>query len=235
MDGSLRFCVRTHHVTGLRIDGLGQRSWICREYNRREVFHVIKGFTKQYVQALAPYIAVLLFWCVWPNAWLAILAYHAQILLWNRDRLRKRRLPRSRQYFLLACPAVLTGPLVYVLLPVITRTDLVAWLATYHLSGPSLILMIPYFGVVHPVLEQRHWNPLREHGARFHFVFAGYHMIVLWPLLTLPGLMLCFGVLAGASFAWTWLCRKSQGLTVPVISHIFADLGVILATWASIR
>lgn len=43
---------------------------------------------KRFLALLAPYVAVTLFWCVWPNAWCAILAYHAQILFipfWNRS------------------------------------------------------------------------------------------------------------------------------------------------------
>lgn len=187
---------------------------------------------KRYLKALAPYAAVLIFWCVWSNAWLAILAYHAQILLWNWGGLRKMRPPQTRKDLFLAFPTVLAGPVLYLLLPVITRTDLSVWLNAYHLSGPSLVLMIPYFGLVHPVLEQVHWHPLREHSAWFHPVFAGYHMIVLSALLTLPWLILCFGVLAGASFAWRLIYHKSRGLTVPVLSHILADLGVVVAAWA---
>jgi hypothetical protein len=37
---------------------------------------------------LAPYFAVGVFWCVFSNAWLAMLAYHAQILFWSRTHLK---------------------------------------------------------------------------------------------------------------------------------------------------
>ncbi len=187
---------------------------------------------KLYLRALAPYIAVIIFWRVWPNAWLAILAYHAQILLWNRPVLQKMRPPQDRKDLFLALPTVLAGPALYVLLPLITCTELSAWLDTYHLSGPALALMIPYFGFVHPILEQIHWHPLRETAVWSHSVFAGYHMIVLSSLLTLPWLMLCFGVLVVASFSWKLMYHRRRCLTVPVLSHIFADLGVVVAAWA---
>ncbi len=189
--------------------------------------------TRHYLRALAPYVAVVVFWCVWSNAWFAILAYHTQILLWNRQDLRKMHLPRECKNVFLAFPTVLAGPVLYALLPFITRTDLSTWLDTYHLSGPALVLMIPYFGLVHPVLEQIHWHPLRETSAWFHPVFAGYHMLVLSSLLTFPWLVLCFGVLVGASFAWRLMYHKSRCLTVPAVSHILADLGVVMAAWAS--
>jgi hypothetical protein len=41
------------------------------------------------LKLLAPCFAVLVFWCWLGNAWLAILAYHAQILLWSRGSLPK--------------------------------------------------------------------------------------------------------------------------------------------------
>ena len=190
---------------------------------------------KKYPRALAPYIAVVVFWYAWPNAWLAILAYHAQILLWNWSTFRKVRLPKARKDLFLALPTVLAGPVLYVLLPFIAKTDLSTWLDTYHLSGPALLLMIPYFGLVHPVLEQIHWHPLRETFVWSHPVFAGYHMIVLSSLLTLPWLILCFCVLVGASFSWRLMCHRTRGLTVAVVSHMLADLGVVVAAWARTR
>jgi membrane protease YdiL (CAAX protease family) len=187
---------------------------------------------KKYLRALAPYIAVVTFWCAWRSAWLAILAYHAQILLWNWAALRKLRLPKARKDVFLALPTVLAGPVLFVLLPLVAKTDLSGWLDTYHLSGPALLLMIPYFGLIHPVLEQIHWGPLRETAVWSHPVFAGYHMIVLSSLLALPWLIICFGVLVGASFVWRLIYHKTRGLTVVVASHILADLGVVVATWA---
>jgi hypothetical protein len=77
---------------------------------------------------LSPYFAVIAFWVVWPNAWLAILAYHAQILFWNWPVLRKMRKPQGRRIWMLTIPSVLAGPLLYVMLPLIMRTHLSSWL-----------------------------------------------------------------------------------------------------------
>ena len=191
--------------------------------------------TRHYLKALAPYVAVVIFWYVWPNAWLAILAYHAQILVWNWAALLKMRPVRERREMLLALPAILAGPILYVLLPLITRTELSVWLDAYRLSGLPLVLMIPYFGFVHPFLEQVHWHSLREATAWSHPVFAGYHMIVLSSLLTVPWLALSFGVLAGTSFAWNQMFRRRGSLMGPTLSHMLADLGVVVAAWARIQ
>ena len=186
---------------------------------------------KRALKLLAPYVAVGVCWCIFSNAWLAILSYHAQVLFWSRKSLCELRRPNPRRIALLALPTVVAGPLVYFLLPYITHESLPAWLANYHLTGVSFIVMIPYFGLIHPFLEELHWSGLRESTGISHFVFAGYHMIVLHSLLTVPWLMLCFVVLVSASFMWQQLGRHGNSLTVPVISHVLADASVIIAAW----
>ena len=129
-------------------------------------------------------------------------------------------------------PTLVAGPALYVLFPLVTQTDMGTWLDDYHLSKWSLVLMIPYFGLVHPLLEQIHWQPLRTDSGWSHPAFAGYHLIVLWSLLSIPWLLLCFVLLTGASFAWKWMASRQNGsLTAPMLSHIFADLSLVVATW----
>lgn len=187
--------------------------------------------TRLALKLLAPYLAVGVFWCGLSNGWLAILAYHAQILFWRRSSGPGVWRPVPRRVLPLVLPAALAGPLLYLLLPVITEGNLPAWLAAHRLSGAPLLAMIPYFGLVHPVLEQVHWAPLREHTAWAHPVFAGYHMLVLWSLLPVAWLVACFAVLTAVSVLWHGLSRRGRGLTAPVASHALADLGVVVAAW----
>ena len=188
--------------------------------------------TKLTAKLLAPYLAVGVFCCVFSNAWLAMLAYHAQILFWSDKSMFKMMRPRYTRLVLLALPAALAGPLLFVLLPYVTQEPLSPWLANHHLSGVSLLVLIPYFGLVHPCLEQLHWAPLRKYGLVSHFAFAGYHMVVLYTLLTGPWLMVCFGVLVAVSALWQVVATRTHSLWVPITSHILADLGVaIVAYW----
>jgi len=182
------------------------------------------------LRLVAPYLAVLVFWVGFHSAWLALLAYHAQILLWLRIRgwtpVGDVRL--SLKSFA-ALPSVLAGPVVFFLLPAISRADIAEWLSSYGLSGWSLLLMVFYFGIVHPPLEQQHWSPLRsELPLLSHPTFAGYHVIVLHTLL--PGVWLAstFAVLLVASVMWQQMERRTGGLTVPIASHIMADLGIVV-------
>ena len=189
------------------------------------------------LKILAPYLAVGVFWCGLSNAWLAILAYHAQILFWRRSDWcgLALRTPQRPGTILVALPCLLTGPLLYWLLPVMTQTDLPTWLHSHHMSRSSLLVMIPYFGLVHPLLEQVHWRGLRDETAWAHPAFAGYHLLVLSSLLPLPWLLLCFVVLVAASVAWQRAAKATGSLAAPVLSHVLADLGAVLAAWARVQ
>lgn len=182
-------------------------------------------------KALAPYFAVGIFWCIFKNAWLAILTYHLQILLWNNKTTFAELKLFKAKYILYALPTIIAGLLLYVLLPYITHIDLKSWLTNYQLSSVSIIILIPYFGIIHPLFEQLHWSKLRKASKLSHLMFAGYHMIVLSSLLKFPWLILCFVLLVIASFVWQKMENMSKTLVVPIMSHILADFGVILVTW----
>jgi hypothetical protein len=99
------------------------------------------------------------------------------------------------------------------------------------MSGLSLALMIPYFGLVHPILEQIHWKPLREKTITSHFAFAGYHVLVLYSLLAIPWVASCFIVLTITSFMWYKVALQYKTLSIPIFSHILADLGIVIVAW----
>ena len=186
---------------------------------------------KQLFKLLAPYFAVGLFWCIFKNAWLAILAYHVQILFWSRKSIFDVRMPDNKSIMLLATSMIMAGPILYYLLPTMTRIELPLWLEDHHLSGFSFMVMIPYFGLIHPFLEQLHWAGLRDRTPLAHPVFAGYHMLVLYSLLTIPWLIMLFVILTAASLIWQQMGKKSNSLLPATISHILADLGVVVVAW----
>jgi len=186
---------------------------------------------KLLLKLLAPYLAVGICWCILKNGWLAILSYHLQILFWSRRSWAGLRWPNCKRIMLAAMPTAIAGPLLYFLLPYVTHTGLAAWLENYKLSGLSLVLMIPYFGIIHPFLEQLHWEPLREQSPVSHLIFAGYHMMVLYSLIKTPWLIMCFITLGAASIVWQQLTRRSESLSIAVLSHILADLGIILTAY----
>ena len=174
------------------------------------------------------------------SAWLTVLLYHAQILLWALLVPRSHGSLRSgwsaRWLLYLGLPAAMTAPLVFVLLPAALRADvhLAEWLHRYGLSGVALAAFVPYYGVIHPLLEQYHWDALRRDPRLrtwAHFLFALYHVPVLALLLRPGWVALCFALLVSASFTWARTRRQLGGLCVPALSHVIADLAMICAAY----
>lgn len=213
----------------------------------------------------APWLAAFVFWVGLHNGWIALLAYHAQVVGWGVwDRWARRRVtarlhlttaktddedeplvtpgfalwelltPPNTWLWLLTLIPALTGPVLYLFMPWVTSVDLGLWLTDYGLSGTSLALLIPYLGLIHPWLEQRHWLHLRERTPIAHLAFAGYHGVVLWTLLPVIWVVFIVAVLAFVSVGWAWLARQIDGRAVAAVSHVTADLSVILAVTAAV-
>lgn len=183
---------------------------------------------KDGLKLLAPIVVVGGTWTLVGNAWVAILAYHALIVVVAPP----RRVPRGWSagvFTAMAVPTALAGPVAYALLPHMVRSAVGVWLSSHGLSGAALAAMVPYFGVVHPVLEQSYWAPLRHAGARAHIAFAAYHAAVLWALLDPVWLAAVLLVLFAASVAWRRVAECTGGVLVPVCTHVLADLGIVLA------
>lgn len=187
----------------------------------------------RWLKLAAPYIAVAVFWVGYQDAWLTILAYHAQILWWSRHRLGSVVEGwNGRSLLRVALPAVLFGPLVYLMLPYVARLPVGEWLARYGLAGPSFALMVSYFSIVHPVLEQEHWAPLRQGSVTGHAAFAGYHAVVLYTLLPPVWLAVTAGLLVLISVEWEHMTARNGGPAVALCTHVLGDAGIILAAWA---
>lgn len=182
---------------------------------------------------LAPWISVLAFWTVLHSAWMTILAYHAMMLLlswrsipgvfrgWNGGR------------FLLAAPlCAAAGPVTWLLLPHIVSTPVETWLPQYGLKGMTLFLMVPYYGLVHPVIEQAHWSRLwgrRRPGPLAVLPFAGYHGLVLSTIMKPFWVAVCVAVLILTGLSWRWMEKRTGGRLLPAATQALADSGIILA------
>ena len=102
-------------------------------------------------------------------------------------------------------------------------------MAERHLSRTTILWLLPYFGLVHPWLEQLHWQPLRERGAWAHLLFAGYHVWVLLALTSWPWLVFIFLLLAAVSWLWRTLTACAGNLIPAYLSHALADVGIVVA------
>lgn len=195
----------------------------------------------RFLAALLPYVAVLIGMYVLSNAWLAMLLYHLGIMVFIF--LRKSPAFSKTLWFgfdrVLTIPAILVcamaAPIVYFLWPWFSVSDSILsdWLSLYGLTGFSWILLIPYFSIVHPVLEEIHWRNIAP--KRFVWLcwqdlaFAGYHILVLFQLFHWPWLFLVFAVLTGSSAFWRWVAQRTGGYGLTILTHAVADAGVVTA------
>lgn len=191
--------------------------------------------------ALLPYAAVLggMYGC--HSAWLAIGLYHVGIVAFlikhKPAGLGERISTGYRTPMLLPGLVIcaLAAPVVYVMWPLFSAADgiLPDWLARYRLSGSAWLLFIPYFSIVHPVLEEILWRKIDPKPFRIlcwqDLLFAGYHVLVLFKLIKTPWLVLVFAVLAGSSIFWRWAVHRTGGYGMNILTHAVADAGVMIA------
>ena len=190
--------------------------------------------------ALVPYIAVLIGMFAFHNAWLTILLYHLGVVAFLTY--RKPEGLRRRMWAGIKSPMLLPGmlvcamaaPVVYFMWPsfAVSESILPEWLAHYGLTGWAWLLLIPYFSLIHPIMEEVHWrgiSPGRFVGICWQdLVFAGYHVLVLFQLIRWPWLILVFGILVGSSIFWRWTADRFGGYAPAILTHAAADAGVMV-------
>jgi len=186
-----------------------------------------------------PYLAISIGLFLLHSAWLALLSYHAGIvilLLTDRQGLRFWRALPEKQIGL-ACAAgafgLSGGIALYLLWPTLcVPAGFGASLSRMGLSGFGWFGFMLYFSIVNPGLEEVYWRGFlgsASHSMTLNdLLFSGYHLLVLGQFLKFPWLLLAFIVLGVAGWAWRQFTRLSDGLLVAVISHFAADLSVIL-------
>jgi hypothetical protein len=189
---------------------------------------------------LVPYVAVLVGMYLLHSAWAAVLLYHIGIvtfvLIFKAGDMGSKI--KSGYKMPVLIPAVitcaLTAPAVYFMWPWFSASEgiLPEWLEKYGLTGLSWLVLIPYFSIIHPVLEEIHWRDIAPEPFKWicwqDLLFAGYHVLVLYQLLFWPWLFLVFGVLTGCSIFWRWSAGKFAGYGLAILTHAVADAGVVI-------
>jgi len=189
-----------------------------------------------------PYAAVLIGLYALHSAWAAMIIYHAGIAaIW----IAAGRRPALRSLFEglsapCAIPLVLGAlaviPLVYLAWPsVALDPDMAALLARFGLAGGPLVGFAVYAAIVNAPLEELFWRGVlldtAQRPAPGDALFAGYHALVLALVVAWPVAVAAAIVLAAAAWAWRVAAVRCGGLAVPFVSHLAADLAVIVAVW----
>lgn len=192
-----------------------------------------------------PYVAVGFGLFLLHNAILSIALYHVgmvSVLLLERRGDPISSLLRGFDPWLLLASIVLSllgGGITFFCWPLLGLPHLHERLLHVGLSAGVLPWFFLYFALVNPVLEEAFWRGYHENSSSRpvwnDLWFAGYHISVVaffmqwyWLPLVLCGLLF---------MAWVWrlLAAKLQGLLINCISHVAADLGIVVAVLLLLR
>lgn len=185
--------------------------------------------------AALPYVATWVGVVLLDQAVVAVGLYHVGILicLAGRSEIRKRIFRGFHPGWSLGLGGVclLTAPLLVALWPWMLRdgVDLGARIAQWGLEGDRALWFVLYSVLAHPVLEEAFWRGALPDRMYSDILFAGFHLLVLAPLVHAGWLPLAFGVLMSAAWIWRWMARRTGGLAVPILTHALADFGIVVA------
>ena len=190
---------------------------------------------------LVPYVTVGIGLHLLHSGWAAILGYHAGMCLfmWAGGGFRgSRRLARGWAWKEgLACTAfcATAGAVILLLWPLVgdPARPLAARLATLGLEGASWWAFAAYYVLVNPFLEEAYWRGWLASDARLpapsDALFAGYHAVVLVLFVDWPWVAFAFACLLFPAWLWRRLSLRCGGLAIPAVSHLVADVSVIVA------
>ncbi len=113
----------------------------------------------------------------------------------------------------------------------------------FHIGSPLVFLLVGVlFSLFHSLFEEYYWRWFIYDGLRTFcsttlaiilsgLAFSLHHIVILSPFFPLS-LAILFGLLVGAvgSF-WSYLYTRQGNLVAPWISHIAADLAIILVAY----
>ncbi|MBN1581045.1 MAG: CPBP family intramembrane metalloprotease [Anaerolineae bacterium] len=198
-----------------------------------------------------PYVAVGIGLWFLHSGWAALVGYHlgivAVLTLARAWRGLKSRLLTGWHplwFALAAILAALSGLVVIWLWPWTGGQRILdACLSEWHLPAQGWLPFVVYWSLVNPWLEEGFWrgylesaNAKSDRSSRRHkclswsdLWFAGYHLIVLWPIVGWPWLLFGLAVLIAAAWLWRQIARTTGGLLVPVLAHMAADASILFA------
>jgi len=196
---------------------------------------------KTFIAPFIPYFAVGAGFLIFRNAWAAILSYHLgmAIIIWLcRTKTQFRRLFQSSNYKITLAAALIGasgGIVLFLLRPFILITGTID-IRNFGLTGKTWPLFIVYYVSVNPFIEEYYWRGLLGSVSKRivpnDVFFAGYHAIVLAGYIGATWLALFLVVLSAAAWFWRQINNASEGLLPSTVSHIAADLTIILTIYS---
>ncbi len=180
---------------------------------------------------------------IFHNAWTAILVYHAAmvaLISLSKPVVPLKQIVRSANYRMVILSVALGtggGVLLYLLWPLLSvPPDINSYMRSIGLTTTIWPYFIVYYVMINPSLEEYYWRGLMGSSAKSpvlnDFLFAGYHLVVLAGNVSIIWLIIVFLFLCSAAWYWRQITRLSGGLLAATLSHMAADITIILAIYS---
>jgi len=106
-------------------------------------------------------------------------------------------------------------------------------------TNTSFTVFTLYACFVNPFLEDSFWRgcfkPTSWRLGLVDALFAGYHAVVLIPVVTPVFVGLSFLALMFVSWAFRNIYRVTGGLAIPLLTHIIADVAIFFSVRKILR
>ena len=191
---------------------------------------------------LIPYITIGIGLLVLHNAWVAMLGYHvgiAVVMAWSKYRPGLKQVYKGKGVWIPligGLGGVGSGVLLNLLWPALSIPhNINAYINSVGLNARTWPIFIGYFIIVNPLLEEYFWRGFLNSTARMpvlnDLLFAGYHLMAFAGHIATVWLIAIFlGLVAGA-WAWRQINRNNIGLLASTVSHLAADIIIILTIY----
>ena len=192
---------------------------------------------------VSPYLVVILGVFFFKNGFFAVLLYHLILLICiiriNRSQALKLLLSGFQRYIgLLIClSGLLPGVVIFLLWPTakLESVDLAQLMKSVNLTDTSFTVFALYACLINPFLEESFWRGCFKPGSwipnPIDALFAGYHAIVLIPVVKPIFVLLCFMALMFVGWIFRNIYRLTGGLAIPLLTHIVADIAILYGIW----
>ena len=192
---------------------------------------------------VSPYLAVFLGVFYFNNGLFAVLLYHLILLICiigiNRSQAVKLLASGFHQHFgpLICLGGLLPGVIILFLWPFAKQetVDLAQLMESVDLKNTSFVVFALYACFVNPFLEESFWRGCFKPGLwslnPVDALFAGYHAVVLIPVIQPVFVLLSFTALMCVGWIFRNIYRLSGGLAIPLLTHIVADIAIFYAVW----
>ena len=197
---------------------------------------------RKWLSLILPYLAVWVGLFLLKNAWIALIGFHAAILLaimFVQPNLPIKTLFRSKSprcILISVLVSISSGIGLYFFWDVFgSLPNLPAQLQSIGLTSSAWPAFIAYFSLVNPWVEEFFWRGVLVSPSKkllaMDVVFAGYHAMALWGRVYPGSILFAVIILTSAGWIWRQISREDGGLLAAVLGHMVADFSILLAIY----